>query len=221
MQKIEFSKFQESCNKKFCLRRTFVNEKCLTSAKQSSCYVRYNVVSEQQEQRRSKYRQDFREKHKESSTPSKLIPGLSLSKTKVLEEYKKRLESLKSHSNKISEKQKENNAKWQAVRKQLFERDKACRVWMCLSQTEKALILSVYLDQISMFKNMDDAAHIKARSTHPELYYDLDNLLRINRYFHTLLDTHRDPVTQISITAEQREDWFTRIKEFPQSTSEV
>lgn len=220
MQKVEFEKFKEYCNKKFCLRKTFVNDKCLTDSKQSSCYVRYNVVTEQQEQRRQKYRQDFRQQHKErTQSSSKLTPGVSLSKMRVMEEYKKRMELLKKTSDKLSEKQKENSAKWQEVRKKLFERDKSCRVWMCLSQLEKSIILATFLDQLSMFKDIDDAAHIKARSTHPELYYELDNLVRINRYFHTLLDTHRHPVTQLPITAEEREYWFKRIKEYPQNNN--
>jgi hypothetical protein len=220
MQKIEIEKFKEYCNKKFCLRKTFVNDKCLTESKQNYCYIRYNVVTENQ-QRRQKYRKDYQEKNKEKiQSFSKLVPSISLSKMRIIEEHNRRLELLKKDSEKLSVEQKENTIKWQEVRKKLFERDKSCRVWLCLSQSEKSIILSTFLDQISMFKDIDDAAHIKPRSTHPELYYDLDNLLRINRYFHILLDTYRHPVTQRPITAEERENWFKRIKEYPQSNNE-
>ena len=213
MQNITIEKFREHCNKKYCLRHTFTNDKCLTESKQDSCYIRYGVVSEKQQVRQEEFRNKFRErqteKAKQSTSP---FPKSSLTRERLIHERKERAKKLKEQGEVIGEKQKSKDARWSEVKTKLFERDSGCRVWQCLTQNERALVLASFYDQIMMFKDIDDAAHIKPRSTHPELYYDLDNLLRINRYFHTLLDTYRNPISQAHMSKEEHDMWFRRIK---------
>lgn len=222
MQKVSIEKFREHCNQKICLRRTFVNDKCLTESKQDSCYIRHGVVSEKQQVREEKYRNDFRQKQidKMKSGPTEFPKKSSLTQTRIVQERKERKKRLKEQGEKLGERQQSKEARWTEVKTALFERDSGCRVWQCLTQNERALVLASFYDQMMMFQGVDDAAHIKPRSTHPELYYDLDNLLRINRYFHTLLDTYRNPISQMPMSKEEHDMWFRRIKNFGKDESE-
>ncbi len=101
--------------------------------------------------------------------------------------------------------------RWVEVRNQILERDKVCRLWKVLTANEKEHILKNFSHDFFYLKDILDVAHIKPRSTHPELYYDPENLLLLSRYFHSLLDSYIHPVTRTSITSEERDVWFQRI----------
>jgi hypothetical protein len=38
---IEYNEFKENCNKKFCLRKTFISNNCLKESKQKKCFEKY------------------------------------------------------------------------------------------------------------------------------------------------------------------------------------
>lgn len=67
-----------------------------------------------------------------------------------------------------------------------------------------------------------DLAHVFPRSGYPFLKYDEENIVALNRYSHSCLDTMRDPVTGEPITKEQHKlywiyivgiERFTRLEE--------
>lgn len=101
--------------------------------------------------------------------------------------------------------------KWEKLREE-FDYS-TCQLWRVLTKEEKNYILDNYKEELYMLSNKD-AAHIKGRGSSIELKYDKDNVVIICRYFHTLLDTYRDPVTKKEITDEQRGFWFERIKAY-------
>ncbi|GAF79336.1 unnamed protein product, partial [marine sediment metagenome] len=45
-------------------------------------------------------------------------------------------------------------------------------------------------------------------SQRPDLIYDIDNIVLVSRYFHSLLDTFCHPVTRKKITKEERLEWL-------------
>ena len=57
-----------------------------------------------------------------------------------------------------------------------------------------------------------DCAHIKGKGSYPELNYDMNNIVLISRYFHTLLDQHRHPIFRHIITEEEKINWLKRAK---------
>ena len=109
---------------------------------------------------------------------------------------------------------KKNRAKderWIQVVNEVWKRDGECRVWKCLTDDEKQYIADNFADEYRVLSKTWDVAHIKNRH-HRDKYYDPYNLLRVARYFHSLLDQFKDPVTREDITKKQRNAWFQRIK---------
>lgn len=56
-----------------------------------------------------------------------------------------------------------------------------------------------------------DPAHIFSRSGYPFLKYDKDNVVPLNRFSHSCLDTMRDPITGEPITKEQHKLYWVYI----------
>ena len=56
-----------------------------------------------------------------------------------------------------------------------------------------------------------DIAHVFSRSGYPYMKYDLDNVIPLNRYSHSCLDTMKDPVSGNPITKEQHELYWKYI----------
>lgn len=109
---------------------------------------------------------------------------------------------------------------WVEVRAFVRQRDQVCRLWLILTAKERVYVLQKHHADYRML-SMLDPAHIKAKGSHPELYYEPDNIVLIRRYFHTLLDTFKCPVTQKPINQEYREKWLdearTGIRTIPEA----
>lgn len=86
-----------------------------------------------------------------------------------------------------------------------------CQLWAVLSEQERNYIKENYKDDLWLAKNLD-VCHIREKDIRPDLKYDPDNGVIIGRYFHSLLDSYRHPVTRKSITKEERYDWLMRAK---------
>ena len=97
------------------------------------------------------------------------------------------------------------------IRQKVLERDKTCRVWNILDSTEREYILTNFGDEYKEFSTILDTCHILSRGTEPTLIQNLDNVFLASRYFHTLLDSYCDLVTQKPIFKEERNKWIERI----------
>ena len=175
---MDLSEFQQKCNSKICLRKTFTDfdkdskSKCLTQNKQSKCYDKYISQLEKDTNKRNKKFEELRNSEIEF---------------------------------KVDE-------KWIETRQKIIQRDRSCRVWKCLSIPDKKYILNNYQDDYMYFYKMLDVDHIIPKSVRFDLYYDLDNLLLMSRYFHRLLTDYRHPVTQKKITDEEKKIIYEKIK---------
>ena len=56
-----------------------------------------------------------------------------------------------------------------------------------------------------------DVAHIFPVGMYPEMMYDPNNCVLLNRYCHTNLDSMKDPITGEAISYEERQKWWERI----------
>lgn len=102
-----------------------------------------------------------------------------------------------------------NDKQWQETKRLVSERDKGiCRLLRILTITEaiklKKSAGSTYLSKI-------DPAHYRAVSERPDLCYDPNNIVCLNRYSHSNLDDGKDPLDGHSITPEEVEGWWQRI----------
>jgi hypothetical protein len=112
---------------------------------------------------------------------------------------------------KDSYKQNQVDEQWEEVKSKVLERDKSCLVEKCLSKEEKQYILDNFEYEYEQFSKTLTNAHIISRSTAPQLTYDIENIILISMYFHSLMDRYRDLVTQEGIDRQQRESWINRI----------
>lgn len=98
---------------------------------------------------------------------------------------------------------------WEEVRSYVFARDNnSCQLWNLLNKKEKAYILDNYREEYSFLSKTLDPAHIISRARSKELYYDPENIVTISRYFHTLLDQLKHPITQLPMTDDERFYWL-------------
>lgn len=92
---------------------------------------------------------------------------------------------------------------WQAVKDQLDLKN---------CQFLKRLEDEKMFDEIKELKNnavgfikIIDPAHIFSKSSCPFLKYDVDNVVPLNRYSHSCLDTMKDPINGKPITQQERD----------------
>lgn len=102
-----------------------------------------------------------------------------------------------------------NDERWQAVKEEVRSRDQSKdRIYRVLTMKE-ALLLRKKAPRCLLEKL--DAAHIWPVSIYPDLMYDKNNIVLLNRYSHENLDNMRDPVTGESLTYEERQAWWEKI----------
>ena len=99
----------------------------------------------------------------------------------------------------------------------VLKRDVTCRVWNALSNDERNYVLQNHYEEYIEQECYLEVMHIASRGNNPELKYDLNNVFLGSRYFHSLIDKYFDPVTRKNITAEERNQWFERIKKSNQN----
>lgn len=102
-----------------------------------------------------------------------------------------------------------NDLEWQKVKKIVADRDKGQDQLLKVLSIREALLLKKLAPRNLL--TVLDPAHILEVSTHPSLIYNPDNIVTLNRYSHSNLDTMRDPITAEPITREEQIAWWKRI----------
>mgnify|MGYP007057168830 CR=1 FL=1 len=100
------------------------------------------------------------------------------------------------------------DAEWKKVKKIVRERDlETCRLIKIISM-KQALLLK--RNGTGVLQKLDPA-HILPVSTHPDLCYEPNNIVLLNRYSHNMLDFGRDPITGEPINHEETLSWWETI----------
>jgi hypothetical protein len=95
------------------------------------------------------------------------------------------------------------------LRAQAMKRDAGrCRLIWVLSGQEMAVLK---INSGGLHQKIE-LAHIEKRSTNPELKFDLTNVVMLNSFSHRCLDDRRHPLTGESITPQEHEYWWNRIR---------
>lgn len=97
---------------------------------------------------------------------------------------------------------------WKRVKKEIKERDKGqCRLSKILPLRDFLILQK----NAGPFIKTTDAAHIISVSSNPKIMYESCNVVTLNRYSHTNLDSGRDPIDGHPITKEEVEEWWVKI----------
>lgn len=86
-------------------------------------------------------------------------------------------------------------------------RDNGCRLLSVLTENE----LNEWGANHNGIGLILDAAHVFGKNAYPKLRYNKNNIVTLNRFSHSLLDTGRNPLNGCVITAEDKENWWRRI----------
>lgn len=97
---------------------------------------------------------------------------------------------------------------WQKIKEEVRARDRGDRILRVLTVKE-ALLLQRKAPRAQLEKL--DAAHIFPVSIYPDLMYDKNNVVLLNRYSHENLDNMKHPITGDSLQYEERQEWWTKI----------
>lgn len=97
---------------------------------------------------------------------------------------------------------------WALTKKKVSERDKnRDRIQFILSASEYICLKR----QAGPFLSKIDPAHVIPVSKAYDKCYDPDNIISLNRYSHTNLDSCKHPITGKSITQEEVNSWWIRL----------
>lgn len=130
----------------------------------------------------------------------------------LLTRYKKYLKRLESSSTKPIKKSSLSSvpkidAQWNTVRKNVQFRDKSCRLFALLDQERIYMIKHVSYGLHSIL----DPAHVFGKGAYPHMKYDEDNVVLLNRYSHSMLDSGKDPIHGKTISKEEQLEWWKEI----------
>ena len=98
--------------------------------------------------------------------------------------------------------------KWQDVKKKVEKRDQGRdRMELALSLVEYKILRT----EAKQYIKTIDPAHVIPVSRNYSMCYDEDNIISLNRYSHSNLDSCKDPVTGESISGEEVISWWIRL----------
>lgn len=141
-------------------------------------------------------------------------PKNPLSDRQLESKYNKYLKKLEKQKEKIN-RQMEKSLKtiktdkdWESVKKEVYDRDRACQLWYKLTRKE----IEEVKDQTGYFLlDTEDYAHVFGRGVYPHLKYDPDNVVMLTRLFHSRLDHFYNPISGEQIDKKEQEEWWIRI----------
>lgn len=96
---------------------------------------------------------------------------------------------------------------WLEIRSAAFKRDNyTCQLSFFIPDEYKE-----HLQNLQKAFPQLDPCHIFGKGSYPWMKYDIDNIVILNRVFHSRLDTNRHPFTNELITLIEKEDIWKRI----------
>ena len=144
---------------------------------------------------------------KYGKTPLQINPPKNTLNEKQLKSaYKKYLKREEKREEKII--QSLVDERWEKVKKEVWDRDRGkCQLTPLLTAGE----LIIFLEKSGHLKEIIDPAHIYGKGAYPFLKYDPENVVLLNRYSHSMLDTYRSPVDGSPISQAEHTQWWCRI----------
>ena len=154
-------------------------------------------------------------------------PKSQLNEAQLKRRYDAYVKSEEDKAKKFLEKVESVDEEWQELKQKLTERDgSGCRLIKLLQAIPKSFTLATSIpepctitikgveDLACLRENASgllyviDMAHIFPKGAHKNLYYDLDDVVWLNRYSHSMLDSYRDPIRGKSISSTELSLWW-------------
>ena len=102
-------------------------------------------------------------------------------------------------------KQNDRDERWEHIRSDI---GKECLLMKRLKELNRREELCELDRNAGWLLKTVDGAHFLSRSKYPMLLYFPDNVVPLNRYSHSMLDSYRDPLNGETITKEEHDAWW-------------
>lgn len=141
-------------------------------------------------------------------------PAKSLNEARLKTKYKayvrsetKRIERNKKSRGKQMQKVIEKDQSWEETKQRFYEK-RGKDSWDFLLERLPANLKIQLINNSNGLWKILDPAHILPKDIYPELKYNEDNIVWLNRYSHSNLDNLLNPITGKPINKHLREVWF-------------
>lgn len=140
--------------------------------------------------------------NKYGKTPNQMLPPKNkLNEQQLLSAYDRYVKGM-------NKKDKLKDKKLKEIYKQIDIRDgNKCRLIPLLTAGE----LAIFKENAHGFDKIIDHSHVFGKGAYPQMKYYKENIVLLNRYSHTMLDSRRSPINGKPITHEEWEEWWIRI----------
>lgn len=110
-------------------------------------------------------------------------------------------------SAKIQKDQKKEKSKDMLLYETVIRRDKTCRLLAILTPLER----EIWKRHQNRLGHILDGAHVFGKGAYPWMRYEAKNIVLLNRFSHSCLDTGKSPIDGHQISFEEKEAWWQRI----------
>lgn len=98
--------------------------------------------------------------------------------------------------------------KWDKLKEIVFKRDEnTCQFMKTLKYNNYLLLRQT----AGYLMATNDPAHVFGKGSHPHMKYCIDNVVTLNRWSHSCLDSSKHPITGELISAKEVYHWWTLI----------
>lgn len=104
---------------------------------------------------------------------------------------------------------KKRDTKWDELKSQMDL--SKCRFMSILEGRNEHILLNILKQNSGGLYKIIDPAHVFSRGSFSHMKYDRENVVPLNRYSHDCLDSRRHPVSGVSISDEEVEDFWLAI----------
>lgn len=142
----------------------------------------------------------FYEKY--GKTPNQAQPPKNPLNEKQLKSAYERYQ--RSVEKQLQQKEEVEDTKLNEVYNQVDQRDGKCVLTKKIDMYQN----STLKNNAQGFRNILDHAHVFGKGAYPHMKYMEDNIVLLNRYSHSMLDRRKNPITGVSISKEEHEQWW-------------
>jgi len=101
---------------------------------------------------------------------------------------------------------KDNNREWEELKSNL-DLTQCLLIEKLLENNYRSAVVELKNNAAHLI-NVIDPAHVFGKGAHPHMKYDLDNVVPLNRFSHSMLDQNRDPISGEQISSEDKSGWW-------------
>jgi hypothetical protein len=152
------------------------------------------------------FKDDYEEYHYIDKVSNRYYPQRPLN-TKQLQRYYLQYVKKWDKANSKNDNKSGDKSRDMLLYEKIIERDKGCRLLAVLTFVERR----IWDEHQNGMGGILDGAHVFGKGAYPWMRYEVKNVVTLNRFSHSCLDSGKSPINGKTITDEERKSWWRRI----------